>query len=154
LLECDLLEVLQAAYNGNLGDFKGQLPSAESSGNGAAVCVTIASQGYPDKYAAGMPIRFKVGFDLGPHSQLIDNTGDIDHNLARILFFHAGTKLDAERSLITAGGRVAGVTALASDLSQAREAVYKAVSKIDFAGKHHRNDIALLEEASISYRSY
>ncbi len=142
LLECDLFEVLWQATEGNLGYFKGQLASAELSGNGAAVCIVMASQGYPEKIANGMPIRFKVGFSLGPHSQLLDKTGDINTETAKVLLFQAGTKLDNNRNLITAGGRVLCVTALAANIEEARLAVYKAVDKIDFAGKQNRSDIA------------
>ncbi|MDJ0625056.1 MAG: phosphoribosylamine--glycine ligase [Candidatus Caenarcaniphilales bacterium] len=142
LLECDLFEVIWQASEGNLGFFKGILPSAETSGNGAAVCVVMASQGYPDKVAAGMPIRFKVGFSLGSQSQLLDQTKEVDPNRAKILLFHAGTKLDNQRNLITSGGRVLGVTALAQNPEDAKEFAYKAVNKIDFAGKQNRLDIA------------
>ncbi|MDX1919208.1 MAG: phosphoribosylamine--glycine ligase [Candidatus Caenarcaniphilales bacterium] len=142
LLECDLFEVLWQATEGNLDHFKGTLPSAETSGSGAAVCVVMASQGYPEKIATGMPIRFKIGFSLGSQSQLFDQTGDIDHDRARILLFHAGTKLDNQRNLITGGGRVLCVTALAETLEDARKFAYKAVAKIDFAGKQFRSDIA------------
>jgi phosphoribosylamine---glycine ligase len=141
LLDCDLFEVLWQATEGNLGYFKGVLPSAESSGSGAAVCVVMASQGYPEKIASGMPIRFKVGFSLGAHSQLLDQTGDIDVNNAKILLFQAGTKLDSNRNLITAGGRVLCVTSLAATEHEAVKAAYIAVEKIDFAGKQYRADI-------------
>jgi len=143
LLECDLFEVLWQAAEGNLGFFKGVLPSAEVSGDGAAVCVILASQGYPEKIATGMPIRFKVGLYLGQQSQLIDQSGDLNPNDAKVLLFHAGTKLDQQRNLITAGGRVLCVTALAATQEEAHKAAYKAVSKIDFAGKQNRNDIGL-----------
>lgn len=143
LLECDLFEVIWQASEGNLGAFKGVLPSAETSKNGAAVCVILASQGYPEKIASGMPIRFKVGFYLGAQSQLLDQSGELDPNEAKVLLFHAGTKLDNQRNLITSGGRVLGVTALASTPEEAHKAVYKAVNKIDFAGKQNRSDIGL-----------
>ncbi|MDX1918358.1 MAG: phosphoribosylamine--glycine ligase [Candidatus Caenarcaniphilales bacterium] len=140
LLECDLFETLNQACAGKL-NFRGILPSAETSGAGAAICVTLASQGYPDKIATGMPVRFKVGFTLASHSQLIDQTNEIDPEGAKILLFHASTSLDSQRNLVTSGGRVLGVTALSDNLFNARKAVYQAVSKIDFAGKQNRNDI-------------
>jgi phosphoribosylamine--glycine ligase len=143
LLECDLFEVLWQATEGNLGYFKGTLPSAEVSQSGAAVCVVMVSQGYPDKVASGMPIRFRVGLTLGSESQLIDQTGDINHDEAKVLLFQAGTKLDSGRNLITNGGRVLCVTALAATEELARKAAYAAVDKIDFAGKQNRSDIAL-----------
>ncbi len=143
LLECDLFEVLWQASEGNLGYFKGILPSAEKSKTGAAVCVVLTSQGYPEKVASGMPIRFKVGFSLGANSQLVDQSGDIDHSQAKVLLFQAGTKLDNNRNLVTAGGRVLCVTALGSTEHEARKAAYAAVEKIDFAGKQNRADIAL-----------
>jgi phosphoribosylamine---glycine ligase len=141
LLECDLFEVIWQASEGDLGYFKGILPSAETSGLGAAICVIMSSEGYPEKVADGMPIRFKVGLALGENSQLLDSSGDIDHEEAKVILFQAGTKLDKNRNLITAGGRVLSVTALAGNLKTAIQSAYKAVNKIDFAGKQNRTDI-------------
>ncbi len=142
LLECDLFEVLVKATEGNLGQYKGRLPSADLNGRGAAVTVILASQGYPEKVATGMPIRFRVGCSLGGQSQLLDHTGDILPEKSKIILFHAGTKLDNNRNLITSGGRVLAVTALAANEYEARRSAYAAVDKIDFAGKQYRSDIA------------
>jgi phosphoribosylamine--glycine ligase len=141
LLECDLFEVLWQATEGDLGDFKGRLPSTELSGSGSAVCVVMASHGYPEKATSGVQIRLRVGLSLGPNSQLVDATGEIPEENAKVLLFHSGTKLDNNRNLTTAGGRVLCVTALARTKEEAREAAYKAVDKIDFAGKQCRSDI-------------
>ncbi len=141
LLECDLFEVIWQASEGDLGYFKGVLPSAETSGLGASVCVIMASEGYPEKVADGMPIRFKVGLSLGENSQLVDSSGDIDPEEAKVILFQAGTKLDKNRNLITAGGRVLSVAALAGNIKMAIQSAYKAVNKIDFAGKQNRSDI-------------
>lgn len=142
LLECDLLEVLLKATEGDLGHYKGRLKSADLEGRGASVCVVIASQGYPEKIATGMPIRFRVGCSIGNYGQLVDHTGDISSEKSRIILFHSGTKIDNNRNLITAGGRVLSVTALAGNEYEARRAAYLAVDKIDFAGKQYRSDIA------------
>ncbi len=141
LLECDLFEVIWKATQGNLGSFRGMLPSAETSRNAASVCLILASQGYPEKFATGLPIRFRVGFSLGPHCQLIDKSGDVPNSLVRLMLFHSGTRLDPERNLITAGGRVVGVTALAGNLFMALKGAYTAVEKIDYPGKYFRTDI-------------
>jgi len=143
LLECDLLDVLQCANRGDLAYYKGVLPSAEVSATACAISIILNSEGYPEKIADGLPVRFRVGLSLGPSSQLIDQSGDIDHSSCRVLLFHMGSKLDSNRSLITNGGRVFGVTCLARRISIARRSAYKIVEKIDFPGRHYRQDIAL-----------
>ncbi len=89
-----------------------------------AVCVVMASGGYPGKYEKGFPI---TGIEEA-------------EALGEVKVFHAGT---AERkgSLVTSGGRVLGVTALGEDLSGAVELAYQAVGKISFEGAHYRKDI-------------
>jgi len=89
-----------------------------------AVCVTLASGGYPGVYATGFPV---TGLEAAA-----------DMEGARI--FHAGT---AERDgrLVTAGGRVLSVTATASSIPAAIERAYGAVERIHFEGMHYRRDI-------------
>ncbi len=114
-LESDLLEILEATIDRRLARV---VPRWASD---VAVCVIMASGGYPEGYASGKAIT-----GLG-------NT--------KATLFHAGTKRDGER-LITAGGRVLGVTALAPTLAEARERAYAAVREVGFEGAQYRSDIA------------
>ena len=117
VLDIDLLELVEAAVRGKPGEFT---PSAASS----AVCVVMASHGYPGKYDKGVPI---TGLDEAR-----------GHDCTEV--FHAGTKLEAGR-LVTSGGRVLGVTSWAEELSTARDRAYAALGKIGFSGAHFRKDI-------------
>ena len=91
----------------------------------ACVCVTMAAGGYPGAYRKGDPIR---GLDKAA-------------GMKDVTVFHAGTKQDGGR-LVTAGGRVLGVTALGGSLALAARRAYEAVSAISFDGAHWRKDIA------------
>jgi phosphoribosylamine--glycine ligase len=91
----------------------------------AAVCVVMASAGYPGSYSKGKPIR-----GLAEAARLPDTK-----------VFHAGTAR-ANGEIVTNGGRVLGVTALGRDLAEARERAYEAVEKIQFDGAQFRRDIA------------
>ncbi len=118
-LESDLLDALEASVDGRVsdGDFKWS--------NDAAVCVVMASGGYPGSYAVGKKI-----------SGLTDG-----EKIGGVKVFHAGTsKRDGE--YYTSGGRVLGVTARAGDLESAVARAYEAVGKISFEGAHYRKDIA------------
>lgn len=92
----------------------------------AAVCVILASGGYPEKYSTGFEI---TGIDEAEKEP-------------SVTVFHAGTKLDSGK-LYTAGGRVLGVTAVADSIENARRKAYAAVDKINFEGKHFRRDIGI-----------
>jgi phosphoribosylamine--glycine ligase len=92
-----------------------------------AVCVVMASAGYPGDPLTGKPIRG------------LAEAGALDG----VEVFHAATARSAAGELITAGGRVLGVTALGSDLGAARDRAYAAVGRIHWEGEHHRRDIAL-----------
>jgi phosphoribosylamine--glycine ligase len=118
-LENDLVETLEASVDGTLG--KVDLRWSPS----VAVCVVMASGGYPGHYAKGKPIR---GLDEASR-------------LPKIKVFHAGTQRAGDE-FVTSGGRVLGVTAWAGDLPGARAAAYAAVEKIKFDGAHYRRDIA------------
>ncbi len=89
-----------------------------------AVCVVMASGGYPGSYEKGKPIT-----GIGQAERLSD-----------VVVFHAGTKRDGDR-LLTAGGRVLGVTALGDDLGAAIRQAYRAVEKITWDGAYYRRDI-------------
>ncbi len=118
-LENDLVELLDASLQGTLDKIELKWSPM------AAVCVVMASAGYPGSYAKGKPIR---GLDQAARSP---NTK----------VFHAGTARSGNQ-IVTNGGRVLGVTAWAADLRRARDAAYAAVEKIQFEGAHFRSDIA------------
>jgi phosphoribosylamine--glycine ligase len=117
-LEDDLVDVLQSVIDGTLEAV--ELCWAST----AAVCVVMASAGYPGSYEKGKAI-----------TGLEDAEADPD-----VVIFHAGTKLEGDR-LVTAGGRVLGVTARGRTLESAIETVYNAVEMIQFEGAHYRTDI-------------
>ena len=114
LLESDLLEVMMATTNGTL--HKCEVKFANKS----ACCVIMASGGYPEKYDSG--------FEIEMDDEVFDSV------------FVAGAKLDGEK-LLTAGGRVLGVTAVADDLVSAIESAYSKVEKVTFEKAHYRHDI-------------
>lgn len=118
-LENDLLELFEACVTGDLNRHKLKWK------RDAAVCVAMASGGYPGNYAKGVPI---AGLDEA-------------NALGGVKVFHAGTARKADR-IVTNGGRVLGVTALGPDLKAARDRAYKAVSLVRFEGAHFRRDIA------------
>ena len=118
-LENDLVELLTASIDGTLGDLAlkwNPMPS---------VCVVMASAGYPGSYAKGKPI---LGLDKAAR-------------LPNTKVFHAGTA-NAGDQIVTAGGRVLGVTAWGKDLRAAQDAAYAAVDTIHFEGAQFRRDIA------------
>ena len=117
-LDSDLVDLLDATIDRRLADTQAKW-KAES-----AVCVVMASGGYPGKYETGLPI---TGLDAAGENATV---------------FHAGTRLDGAR-FFTNGGRVLGVTALGADLAAARERAYAAVARIDFEHAHFRRDIAV-----------
>ncbi|MEG2073392.1 MAG: phosphoribosylamine--glycine ligase, partial [Angelakisella sp.] len=124
LLESDLLDIMEAVAHERLAD------AAVRFGKGAAACVVLASGGYPLKYETGFVI------DGLKNGQIDNPTTDY----AETIIYHAGTKL-ADGKLLTAGGRVLGVTAKADNLQQAVNAAYAAADKIHFEDMHRRGDI-------------
>lgn len=116
-LESDLLDLLEATVEGRLAEAQAHWSSQ------TAVCVVLASGGYPGRCETGKPI---TGLERTPPG---------------VTVFHAGTRYEDERCL-TAGGRVLGVTALGADLRTARAQAYAMVEKIEFPGRHFRRDIA------------
>ncbi|PMP69184.1 MAG: phosphoribosylamine--glycine ligase [Thermodesulfobacterium geofontis] len=117
-IENDFLEIIEAVLEGNLN--KVDLKEKE----GAAVCVVMASKGYPGKYEKGKKIE---GLDKALQ-------------IPGVIVFHAGTK-KINNEFYTSGGRVLGITALDKDIPSAIEKAYKAVSMIHFEGVHYRKDI-------------
>lgn len=116
LLDTDLLEIAEACVNGNLSDMN------ICWKNDTAVCVVLASKGYPEKTESGKFITF---------DELAEN----------MVCFHAGTKTQ-NGNIITSGGRVLGLTAWSTDLEHAVNKVYSNVEKISFEGMQYRKDIA------------
>ncbi|MBR2012621.1 MAG: phosphoribosylamine--glycine ligase, partial [Clostridia bacterium] len=114
LLESDLLTVMQATTNGTLAETEVKFS------NGHACCVVMASEGYPGKYTTGHKLTIPA--------EIKDDV------------FVAGAKLDGE-DLLTAGGRVLGVTATADSLEAAIDAAYAKVKDVHFANAFYRRDI-------------
>ncbi|HEV3143317.1 MAG TPA: phosphoribosylamine--glycine ligase [Gemmataceae bacterium] len=121
-LKSDLLELLEAVATDSLGDFEEDRIEWDPR---PAVCVVLASEGYPGPYAKGRVIS---GLDAAA-------------KLPDVKVFHAGTKVDGKQ-IVTNGGRVLGVTALGDTLADAKKRAYQAVSLIQFHGMHYRKDIA------------
>lgn len=119
LLASDLAEIMLACAEGRLADMDVKWSDQ------AAVCVVMASGGYPASYPQGLEI-----------------TGlEAVKNLQDTTVFHAGTKQVGDK-IVTAGGRVLGVTAVGEDILSAKNNAYTAVKKINFADVHFRTDIA------------
>ena len=114
----DIVEVFEACVDGTLDKI-----GLEFEDN-AAVCVVLASDGYPVSYEKGFPIKGLEKFE-GNDSYFV---------------FHAGTKF-TDGNIVTNGGRVLGVTAKGQDLKTARNNAYEATKWIEFANKYMRNDI-------------
>ena len=114
----DMIDVMEACIDGRLADVELEFE------DNAAVCVVLASDGYPEKYDKGFEIK---GLDTfkGKDGYYV---------------FHAGTKFE-DGKIVTNGGRVLGVVAKGDDLKAARANAYEATEWIDFANKYKRNDI-------------
>lgn len=118
LLKTDLLDIFEAVVDERLEELNIQWEEDKS-----AVCVVMASGGYPESYPKGLPI-----------TGLEDVSGAV--------VFHAGTK-QQDGQILTNGGRVLGVTAVGKDIQKAREIAYANVAKIQFDGAHFRRDIGV-----------
>lgn len=114
----DIIDVMEACIDGKLDQI-----TLEFEDN-AAVCVILASYGYPEQYAKGLPITGLESFN-----------GKEDY-----FAFHSGTKKSGD-GVITNGGRVLGITAKGKDLKEARRKAYEATKWVDYANKYMRNDI-------------
>ena len=114
----DIIEVMEACVNGTLDQIDLQFE------DNAAVCVVLASDGYPVDYEKGFVIEGLDAFD----------------NAEGYYCFHAGTKL-TEKGIVTNGGRVLGITAKGATLKEARANAYKATEWVSFENKYMRNDI-------------
>ena len=115
LLDGDLLEIMMACTNGTLAETPVKFMDK------SACCVIMASEGYPGKYASGYEITVEGGIQAE--------------------VYVAGAKLDENGKLLSAGGRVLGVTAIGNDLSTAIDKAYENVPKVSFANAFYRHDI-------------
>lgn len=122
-LKTDLLEVFEAAIDGRLNEVKLEWDDR------SAVCVVEASGGYPVAYTKGYEIKGLEG------QKSKDN----------VIVFHAGTKLEGDK-VVTNGGRVLGITALAEDMDAARAIAYRAIEEVDFQDKQFRTDIGIKKD--------
>jgi len=120
-LQSDLLEILLATAEGRLG----QLAPPQWDPR-PTVCVVMASDGYPGEYKTGHVI---TGLDAAAE-------------LPDVKVFHAGTALNSDGQVVTAGGRVLGVTAMGDNIAQAKQRAYEAVRRIRWPGAWCRKDIA------------
>ncbi|MCL0033773.1 phosphoribosylamine--glycine ligase [Thermodesulfovibrionales bacterium] len=118
-LNTDIMDIFMAITDERLSDI-----NIEWSDE-AAVCVVLASEGYPGKYKRGKVIHG------------LNDVRDMDD----VVVFHAGTAFN-DNEIITKGGRVLGVTATGKDINGAKERSYEAVKRIHFEGMHYRKDIA------------
>lgn len=118
-LKSDIIELMLATCKGELDQIEVEWEER------ASCCVVVAAEGYPDKPKTGVVIE---GIDGAM-------------KVAGVTVYHAGTKRDLDSQIVTAGGRVLGVTALGDGVKLARERAYEAVGKIKFPGMQVRRDI-------------
>jgi phosphoribosylamine---glycine ligase len=116
-LETDLLDLLWSASQGRLAGYRLSVKP------GYALCVVVSASGYPGSYPSGDPIEFPSPLPGG------------------VVIFHAGTARDASGHMVTSGGRVLGVTAVAPTLSEAAGNAYQVCDAIGCASKYYRRDI-------------
>jgi phosphoribosylamine--glycine ligase len=119
LLETDLATILNAVVDVELENVPVKFASR------SALCVVLASAGYPGEYETGKPISG------------LDDAGKLD----AVALFHAGTAKSERGEIVTAGGRVLSVTATGEHFHEAHERCYAAVQKVSFEGVHYRRDI-------------
>jgi phosphoribosylamine--glycine ligase len=118
-LQSDLLEVMLAVTDGRLDEIELKWDPRP------AICVVATSKGYPGNYPRGLPITGIARADAQPDVKV----------------FHSGTRADGEH-ILTDGGRVLGVTAIADTVPEAQKKAYAAMELIQFEGMHYRRDIA------------
>ncbi len=118
-LDSDIIDLMMATCEGRLADVDVRWK------DDASCCIVIASEGYPDKPKTGVAI----------------NGIDAANGLPGVTVYHAGTKRMPDGTIVTNGGRVLGVTALAKTAREARDRAYEAAAAIGFVGKVMRTDI-------------
>ena len=124
----DIVDVFEACVDGTLDQVELDFE------DNAAVCVVLASAGYPEHYEKGYKIEGLEKFK--------DQDG--------YYVFHAGSKFDTEGNIVTNGGRVLGVTAKGKDLKEARANAYKAAEWVEFGNKYMRGDIGKAIDEAIA----
>ena len=117
-MKTDIITVMDACIDGELDEVELEFE------DNAAVCVILASDGYPESYEKGKPITGLENFD-GKEGYYV---------------FHSGTRFD-NGNIVTNGGRVLGITAKGDNLVEARKNAYEAVNWVDFSNKYMRSDI-------------
>jgi len=117
-LQSDILDIMNAVIDKKLDRMEIEWSDKPS------VCVVIAAGGYPDKYSTGQTIHGLEDFDT----------------MDDVIVFHSGTRSDGG-NIVTAGGRVLGVTAVGADIRKAIDKAYEGVNRISFEGMHYRKDI-------------
>lgn len=115
----DIMDVIDACIDGTLDQVDLQFE------DNAAVCVVLASEGYPEAYEKGFEITGLEKFD----------------KKSDYYCFHAGSKMDEDGRIVTNGGRVLGITAMGESLKEARRKAYEATEWISFDNKYMRHDI-------------
>ena len=125
-MKTDIVDVMDACIDGTLDQI-----DLEFYDN-AAVCVVLASGGYPQSYEKGKVITGLEKFD----------------GAEGYYCFHAGTRFDSDGNVVTSGGRVLGVTAVGPTLKEARAAAYEAAGWIHFDGQYMRHDIGKAIDAA------
>ena len=118
LLKTDIVDIFMACVDGRLKDINIEFEDK------SAICVVLASKGYPGSYEKGKEIKG------------LDSFKDRDD----IIVFHAGTK-EENGKIVTSGGRVLGITCLAPDIKSAIDKLYKEIDKVTFDGVYYRKDI-------------
>jgi len=119
-LDSDLCEIFEAVINNKLSEIEIKWKKD------CAVCVVLASGGYPDHYEKG---------------KVISGLDDLEEG---VIAFHAGTSRNANGEIVTAGGRVLGITTTGATHDEARAKAFANVKKVTFEGAHYRNDIGLI----------
>lgn len=118
-MENDIIDVIEACIDGKLDSVDLRFK------DNAAVCVVLASEGYPERYESGKEIAGLEAF----------------HDVEEYQVFHAGTKLTEDGRIVSSGGRVLGVTAIGPSVKLARWGAYRATEWISFENKYMRHDI-------------
>ncbi len=122
-LDSDLVDLLQACAQSRLNEVKDQVKWSDD----IALCVVMATQGYPGSYPKNTPIR-----NLEHASTLAKDT----------VIFHAGTAKGEKDQIVSTGGRVLGITAKAPSVTGARDSAYKVIEGITWPDGFYRKDIA------------
>jgi phosphoribosylamine--glycine ligase len=128
LLDGDFAVMLLSCAEGRIE------PCVSADSHGAALCVVLASGGYPGEFKRGLPI-------VGPDCGRVES-----EEFPRSFVYHAGTAAGSDGELVTSGGRVLTVVGLGNTFKEAHARAYARISSISFEGMHYRSDIGWSEE--------